>query len=366
MQLPNLSLSYLLLELKSLEGSFVQKVQLLDNSTLRLQLRSKETGRMDWIIAPQATWISRLKVSAQPSTGFAAFLDKKLEGQKLEKLEQHGQDRVLVAHFSKHDLMVELFAEGNLILCEKGTILQPFHRQEWKDRKLWRGEVYKFPPEKKSLLDENAKGFSEKAIDSKEGLVSFLVSAYGVAPLVGEEIALCSGISKGVPANKLSAEEISSVLCSARDVLEVNAEKFSPQKAEFKKETWLLPFSFRTLACTPIASFSEELDSLLSAPALPTESRKQKGLQNSILQQEKAKLRFVQEADEFQRAGEWLKASAGEVQSLIDFVREEKAKGKSWKDVEVALAKRAKKDSVLGAFKAQKLEGPILVLRSDE
>ncbi|MFH0715038.1 MAG: hypothetical protein V1847_04620, partial [Candidatus Diapherotrites archaeon] len=262
------------------------------------------------------------------------------------------------------------FSDGNLILCEKnGIILQPFHRQEWKDRKLWKGEQYKFPASKENLLKEKENSFLEKARSAPSNLVSFLVAQYGLAPPVAEEIIWRSGAKKDGKA--LDNKQAESVLCSAREILEVRAEKLAPQRAEFQKEEWLLPFSFQSIKCKPIESFSAVLDEEFSSTLSGAEQsentagqRKKKGLVFSLVAQEKALLRFQQEIAEKQERGVWVQARAGEVEEVLQFVQELRKKGFKGAELEKELRKSEKK-FVLFCLGKWKLDGSSLILEPD-
>ena len=146
-EIDSITIAWLVQELApKLEGSFVNKIQELEKNYLKIKLHSKE-GSLDLIISPQALWVSSYKLQAlQNPKGFAGFLKKHLYNKRVLKAWQKGLDRVAVLEFEKHYLVCEFFDDGNVILCDKEwKILQPFHRGEWKDRKLAKGEAYKFP-----------------------------------------------------------------------------------------------------------------------------------------------------------------------------------------------------------------------------
>jgi len=137
MQIPNLSLAYLVAELKPLlDGSILRKVQELDNSWLKMRFQTKQ-GTKDLIAAPDAVFLTSYSMPAKQTTsGYGAFLRKKLANKKVLALEQHGFDRILVMELEGFFLIFELFAKGNVILTdEKKTILSAFRKEQWKDRK---------------------------------------------------------------------------------------------------------------------------------------------------------------------------------------------------------------------------------------
>jgi len=147
MQADSLAIAGLVQELKPrIEGAFVNKIQELEKNYLKIKLHSK-AGSLDLIISPEALYLTQFKLQVlQNPKGFAGFLKKSLYNKRILKVWQKELDRVVMLEFEKFYLVCEFFDDGNIVLCDKDwKILQPFHRGEWKDRKLAKGEKYKFP-----------------------------------------------------------------------------------------------------------------------------------------------------------------------------------------------------------------------------
>ncbi|MDO8647375.1 MAG: NFACT family protein [Candidatus Diapherotrites archaeon] len=167
MQADSLVIAQLVEELKPLiEESHINKIQELEGNSLKIRLHSKE-GSLDLIISPEAIWVSQFKLSTLSNPkGFAGFLKKYLSNKKIMKVWQKDLDRVIVLEMEKFFLACEFFDEGNIVLCDKEwKILQPFRRGEWKDRKLAKGETYKFPQnineQKRQELEKKRTGWKK-------------------------------------------------------------------------------------------------------------------------------------------------------------------------------------------------------------
>ena len=174
--LSNLALKHLVEELQILENGFINKSQTLENGWLKLKVHTKQ-GDKNLVITPTALFLSEKSLQAKQSPGgFSALLKKYLFNQRIISLKQHSVDRVVVFKFPEHFLVVELFAKGNLVLCNKEmNIIRAMRKEEWKDRKLEAGEEYKFPSSRgANPLEENEKDFYKKLKENKKAKDSIL------------------------------------------------------------------------------------------------------------------------------------------------------------------------------------------------
>ncbi len=148
-----------------LGGAHLNKVQELEKNCLKIKLHTKQ-GTKELVIAPNAVYLTRYRLKAKENPGgFGAYLKKQLYNKRIEKVWQHSVDRIIVIEFKEHYLVCELFGQGNTILCSKDwSIMQPLRREEWKGRKLWKGEKYSFP---QNLAKEKEKELEEKISKAK-------------------------------------------------------------------------------------------------------------------------------------------------------------------------------------------------------
>src|SRR3989338_5405819 len=190
-QIPNLTIAYLLLEIgSSINGAFINKIQEIDKGIFRFRLHVKEKGSADLIIRPEIFYFTSYKFNApQKESSYAQFLKKHLLNRRIISFRQHNLDRVCIMEFPNCNLILELFAKGNLILTDKsGKILLPYRRELLKDRRTERNAPYEFP---------KAKGFAPEAISESElgallkgsnsGIIKTLVPKMNISPIIAEE-----------------------------------------------------------------------------------------------------------------------------------------------------------------------------------
>lgn len=189
-QLSNLSLKHLVKELSVLENGFVNKVQTLENGWIKMKIHTKQGGK-DLIFTPNAVFVSEYLVPAkmQPG-GYSALLKKYLFNQRVEAICQNGLDRIIIFSFPNNYLVVELFAKGNIILTDKDyKIIKAMKKEEWKDRKLEIGELYKAPTSKGfNPLDDVKDSFIKEFLSNKKTAFGACVELLNISPLILEKI----------------------------------------------------------------------------------------------------------------------------------------------------------------------------------
>ncbi len=82
-------------------------------------------------------------------TEFALAARKKLDGSRVETVEQHGSDRIIVIWFAgreKRRLIIEMFGGGNLLIVNsEGKIEQVYSGRDFKERSVKKGAQYAYP-----------------------------------------------------------------------------------------------------------------------------------------------------------------------------------------------------------------------------
>jgi len=207
--LSNLTLRHLVEELSYLENGFVNKLQTLENGWIKIKVHTKQ-GDKNLIITPNYFFVSNtpLKANQNPG-GFSAFLKKHLFNQRIVAMKQKGFDRIVLLEFPEKILVLELFAKGNIILCDKEmTILKAMRREEWKDRKLETGEKYLFPTSRGGdPLEENEKEFLAKMKENHKTSFGAMIDISNVAPEMLEFAFDATNIDKKKDAADLTEKE---------------------------------------------------------------------------------------------------------------------------------------------------------------
>ncbi len=144
--LSNLELHYLVREMQPLVGQYVQKVYGQDN-LFRLKFRNADVV----IQLPEKIYVSKNPpVFEDHPSAYVMLLRKHVLG-RLVKIEQVNFDRIIRFEFEKGRLIFELFAKGNVILCNADNkIIKPLHNEHFASRILHAGQEYKAPPMEKN------------------------------------------------------------------------------------------------------------------------------------------------------------------------------------------------------------------------
>ncbi len=316
MQIPNLTLGYLIAELKPIvEGSIVRNVQELGNGWLKLKLQSKQ-GSKDLIIAPNAFFLTSYGFQAkQMTSGYGAFLRKHLRNKRIVSLQQHGFDRVALIEFPESTLILELFAKGNILLIDKEQqILSAFRKEQWRDRILRKAQQYIFPASKgANPLQVKASELRKLFAESETDTVRALIRAVNIAPVFaeaacataffasakkpGEKVPLAGVVGKN--AKGLDEKEVEKVCKQVKEIYSVDLRKTTPVLVEKNSEQILLPFqlqlpsiktlqTFDSINAAIDSTYSRQFSAAAKAPEQKQFERKRQQLLHSIEEQKNA------------------------------------------------------------------------------
>ena len=128
--LSNLDLHYLVREMKSLEGQYVQKVY-GEGRTFRLRFKNADVVTR----VPEKIYLAdKPPTFSEHPDSYVMLLRKHIAG-KLVRVEQLNFDRILRFTFEKASLVFELFAKGNVILLNADSrIIKPLENEKYASR----------------------------------------------------------------------------------------------------------------------------------------------------------------------------------------------------------------------------------------
>jgi len=192
----NLEYTYLIGELKPMEGKHLDKFYELRPRVFRMKIGSDSV----LIELGKRLHITKLLEEAPEPTGFVMKARKEIGGRKLKEVRQKGRDRIIIFDFGGIEMVAEMFGGGNIVLVENGKIVYVYENKEWKDRTLKPGEKYSFPPSDEKELEEILKNPGEKSIAS--GLVPLNIGITYV-----KKILAVAGVPEGKKGNELTAAE---------------------------------------------------------------------------------------------------------------------------------------------------------------
>lgn len=214
LSLSNLSLKHLVEELKFLENGFVNNVQTLENNWMKIKIHTKEFGDKQLILTPNALFVSNSSLSAKQNPGgFSALLKKYLNNQRIFSLKQYGVDRIIVFEFAQIFMIIELFAKGNIILCDRNMkIIRAMRKEEWKDRKVGAEEEYKFPSSKgTNPIEETEKEFEKKIKENNKSFFGATVDILNASPAILEYLFDELKLDKKKDAKEANPKEIKEI-----------------------------------------------------------------------------------------------------------------------------------------------------------
>ena len=153
------------------------------------------------------------------------FLRKRLKNGIIQEISQEGVERILKLNITvmeealvNYYLFIELFAKGNIILCdERHNIVGLAERQIWKDRDVKVGSNYAPPNGEFSYREVNVDSIVDE-VKKNGSLVKTLASSLGLGGVYAEEICLRAKVDKDK--KEISTEEAKTILNKLDEVLD--------------------------------------------------------------------------------------------------------------------------------------------------
>jgi len=216
----SLDLTAVTRELKLLEGARIDKVYQRENDiTIHIYKPGDKKYRL--FLAPGKAFLTDYKRdNPQQPPSFCMGLRKHLSGQRIERIGQHGFDRVLTIETDEKKLVAELFGQGNIVLADRGTgdIINVMQAQEWSNRALYRGETYK-PPEQD--LDPRTMTFQQfKDLMGSRQIVKILAADIGLGGVYAEEVLARTSVEKDSRSEALEDPSLHDVFETMDELLE--------------------------------------------------------------------------------------------------------------------------------------------------
>ena len=299
---------------------------------LILALKSRGEGK-EFINFFVGKWLFRstkTKEMPQQPTDFAMMLRKRVSNARLTGVRQQGFERIIVLTLEKdgkYELVLELFAEGNVVLVKDGIIIQPLISRTWKHRVVRARREFAFPPPipDPSEMDQGAIMEMMKASDAD--IVRTLATRMNLGGRYSEEACARLGIDPHREAADVSVDESSAILDMIKTLMKEAKES---EKGIIVKKGGVVedvvPISMRTYdggETSEFPSFSEAIEEYISMkPAtkkekVAEESKDSGKLKRKIAQQEAAVTSLQDESKDAQAAGDALYAIYGEVNAII-------------------------------------------------
>ncbi len=210
----SLDLKALIKESQFLKNGRIDAIYQNDDE-LRIRVYVPSVGNYELFINPKRIHLTKHK-RPKPVTpsNFAMLLRKYMIGKRIQDISQHKLDRVFEICVNDNILIIEMFHQGNFILCDDAyNIIQPLHFQRRQDRVVVPKEKYKFPPSVE--VDDYASFKRSFQYDTaiRKILISMGFSEYS------DEILIKSGIDGNKQGQSLAKESIDKLFDAAENLL---------------------------------------------------------------------------------------------------------------------------------------------------
>jgi len=331
-EIANIELFCICKELQVLVGARLTKLYELSRDEFRLRFHSQQYGDVDVFckLRERLNITQYIKEAPQKPSTFVMALRKYVEGAHVKSIMQYGLDRVVVFELEKENsflLIFEMFSNGNVILADKQcSILHAYRNEEWKDRKIKRGEKYIFPKSERidplELNEAQLKGL----LDAKK-LVPCLSVKINLGPAYIEEACRRAKLDLEKSANSLTDNELGELFAGLIEVMEyVN----KPEPTIYIREGVyvdysLFPFKkYEGMDMLQFKSLSALLDDFYlhySEKEEKVDGRKLK-IELKLREQEKSLNEFRRKAKEGKEIGDAIYQNFDRVEAILRFINE--------------------------------------------
>ncbi|MEM4389612.1 MAG: NFACT family protein [Candidatus Micrarchaeia archaeon] len=338
-QMSNNEYAFMVGELSGLKGSRLEKIYELAPLRFRLRFHQKGMEAVDVVCEPPIRLHATRLIEPAPSTpsAFCMFLRKRLRGAVVEGIEQHDLDRIVVfrlkAGGESYALVFELFGDGNVVLVDdKGLIEGVWRSEEWRERKLRKGEQYVFPPSPRLNPFELTPALLSQ-LTSEKPIITVLAASVNLGAIYLEDALLKAGISPKKSASELSEGDWANI-CNNLRALSTNLSPFVFYKDGKPADYALVRLAkYAELEARPFPSFSAALDAFYQPQAAgppPEVVAARAKLERQLAEQLAAAAELEAKAAEAKAAAEWIHAHFTEVEELLELARERKKKKKEF------------------------------------
>jgi predicted ribosome quality control (RQC) complex YloA/Tae2 family protein len=327
-------------DLQGLVGGYVDKIYHPTLDHLILSVRTPGEGKT-FIHFRVGRWLyvseTGQEGGKQPSD-FAMMLRKRLTNAKITAIRQQGFDRIAVVTLEKEgtwELVLELFAEGNIVLVKDGVIVQPLTSHTWKHRDVRAKRDFLFPPPVPDPSSITAEDLYRFLTTSDTDLVRTLATRLNTGGRYSEEICARAAVDKRRKANELTVDDVRAILDVVKSIqseILSQGEGLIIQKDSVIED--IVPFKMRiydNLQTEQFTTFSEAVQNYITRLPKPKKEKpkasvlESERLDRKLLQQESAVTKLQDEAREYQLMGDFLFENYPAISSILSLAKKKMA-----------------------------------------
>jgi predicted ribosome quality control (RQC) complex YloA/Tae2 family protein len=192
MDVAGIDIYHIVKELQPIVGSKVQKAYGNDDYSLILDFYGFKY-RYVFVDLPDILRFSNEKgVMPRKPTGFVERSRKHLQGLRISSVQQNGIDRIIVFELEgrlQRKLIIELFAKGNIIICDENDRMLTVLRQEaYASRVVKAGKQYAFPPKSSTVMLDDYDSFRSSIMEYNDNHMLSVIAQSGYGGKYAERI----------------------------------------------------------------------------------------------------------------------------------------------------------------------------------
>ena len=301
-----------------LKDSKLEQISRHSKQEVVLKFRSKVHGTKRLLINLDGwIYLTNSKAFNSKSGNFIENMKKSIKGSRLKSIFQINSDRLISMLFLNNNqefqLIIELFRKGNLILCKEQEIISILRKEKLSDRILAKDEVYSYPKPPFNFLESNIDSSLKKLQSSRRKLISALVRDCNLGPDIAEYV--CSNHNQNISPEKLSKEDLSSILSSAKKI--ISGPIIPRVYSHHQNILFVSPFELKNLEIkSEYSNYDEAIEHFLALQKeINTEKPREDG---RIFTQKKFLKKFLNQAKEMRKTAKLIFNRALFVQQLID------------------------------------------------
>jgi len=332
-------LSAVVAELTPLLPLWVGKIYQYGPKILAIRLQGENHARHALVIESgrRAHLVKTLPGAPEKPGGFAMLLRKHLEGGKVLSIAQHGLQRIFSITVGKkmgsYQLVVELFDEGNVVLCDgERKIVKPLWHHRFREREVVPGATYTFPGRDCSDLSPASLGDLIRASDRE--IVKTLAVDCMLGGRYAEEVCTMAGIRKDAPAGSADPETVHRAVAGLLERVKGDRDPVITPSG-----SWPFPLSGENVIAR-FPSYDEALEAFYGGPAAaPAKDMRTPAKRNETIRtrQEASLQKFEGEIQRLERSVECIYTNYALVEEVIR-VLSEAEKRIPWSGIEKTLA----------------------------
>lgn len=331
--LSSVDLFFLAKELQALVDERIDSFYCDDKCfVMKVYLRRKGNLFFHFFLPSSLTLSEKKHIQSSGKSSFVGALRKYLSNAYITSVVQVEGERILILRVQRkvedeikdYYLVFELFAKGNILLCDKDMMItHTFATQHFRDRTLKTHQKYEIPKNSSPSLTSVSKEELQIFLShSPEKLVSALAKGIGLGGTYSELLCSMSKLDKNKLCSELNEQEKTLLFQALESLRNMSLKACVQRKGNILKDAF--PFLLEGKEdLEEVESFSKALELLYEQDLKSAQKRKDPysekiaSLDRRLKKQEELKENILTQSEELQRKGELLYEKYALVEDLL-------------------------------------------------